>query len=66
MATSLIPNRFSRTPFRRFLIWLLEREDIRVSTVHIEYFKEGGEKDPIVLKFGHGSRLGGNNADKIN
>lgn len=47
-----------QSPFRAFLLWLLEREDIRISTVYIEYFKEkDGDADPIVLKFGHRSRL---------
>lgn len=47
-----------KSPFREFLLWILERTDIRITTVHIEYFKIGGdESDPIVLKFGHEKRL---------
>jgi hypothetical protein len=47
------------SPFREFLLWLLKQEDIRVSTVCIEYFKvKNGDSDPIILKFGHRSRVG--------
>lgn len=46
------------SPLRRFIAWILEREDIRITTVHIEYFKAGGdESDPIIFKFGHRSTL---------
>lgn len=45
--------------FRAFLLWLLQRDNIRISTVYIEYFyKDQGDKDPIILKFGHRSALG--------
>jgi hypothetical protein len=45
--------------FREFLLWLIKREDIRISTVCIEYFNpKYGDKDPIILKFGHESRVG--------
>lgn len=47
------------SPFRAFILWILNREDIRISTVCIEYFSiKGGDKDPIILKFGHESRVG--------
>lgn len=47
------------SPFREFLLWLLKREDIRISTICIEYFGvKNGDSDPIILKFGHKSRIG--------
>lgn len=49
-----ISSKIAVSPFRAFLLWLLSRDDIRIMTVHIEYFKEkDGDADPIVLKFGH-------------
>lgn len=55
MGTSLnIQRTKTVSPFRDFLLWLLKRDDIRIMTVYIEYFKEkDGDADPIVLKFGH-------------
>jgi hypothetical protein len=45
--------------FREYLISLIKREDIRISTVCIEYFNpKFGEADPIIFKFGHESRIG--------
>jgi hypothetical protein len=44
--------------FRAFLLWLIQRPEIRISTVYIEYFYEKqGDGDPIVFKFGHKSHL---------
>lgn len=46
------------TPFRKFLLWVLKRTDIRITTVYIEYFKVGtDESNPIILQFGHLNRL---------
>lgn len=45
------------SPFRAFLLWIINRTDIRISTVYIEYFKPGQEDNPIVLKFGHRKSL---------
>lgn len=43
-----------RGALREFMSWIIERQDILICTVHIEYFKKGGnEADPIVFKFGH-------------
>lgn len=41
---------------RKFLLWIIKRSDIKITTVHIEYYKTN-EADPIVFKFGHESRL---------
>lgn len=47
-----------KNPLRELIRWIIEREDIAISTVVIEYFKKGGDDtDPIVLKFGHKSAL---------
>lgn len=55
METSYIP---SKNALREFVLWILGRTDIRISTIHIEYFKTNdGDADPIILKFGHISRL---------
>jgi hypothetical protein len=53
------------SPFRDFLLWLLSREEIKISTVYIEYFYTvHGDSDPIILKFGHKSafKQGGEDA----
>lgn len=50
----LLTTEVKQSPFRDFLLWILKRGDIRITTVHIEYFKVGeNESDPIILKFGH-------------
>lgn len=43
----------NRSPLRDFIRWIIEREDIAISTVSIEYFKIGKEDKPVVLRFGH-------------
>lgn len=45
-----------RSPLREFLRWIADRTDIKIMTVHIEYFKDD-ESNPIVFKFGHKDAL---------
>jgi hypothetical protein len=46
------------SPLRNLIEEIINRDDIKITTVHIEYFKTTqGDADPIILKFGHQSKL---------